>query len=265
MQQFFVVGHPVSHSLSPRIHAMFAQQVGIDIAYEAYDMPPGTFIESMAELRRLRKPAGVNVTVPFKADAFAYCESLSERAREARAVNTIAFEGGSPRGYNTDGVGFDRDVTRRFNTPLEGARVLVLGAGGAARGILAPLRKAGCAKLAVANRTPAKAQALGRELGIEALSFFDTAGGGWDIVVNATSASLSGAAPAVPNSAFKDCKLAYDLFYSTSATPFMRLAAESSVKRVVDGLGMLVEQAAESFCIWTGRSPDTDLVYRALR
>ncbi len=265
MYQFFVVGHPVAHSLSPKIHALFAEQFDLKLNYEAYDMPTGTFIASMAELVRERKPMGLNVTVPFKEDAFAYCETVTDRAKQCRAVNTILFEDGVSKGDNTDGLGFVRDVTTRCSERLQGARVLVLGAGGAARGILAALKPMGCAKLAIANRTPAKAIALGREMGVDAMSFVDTAAEGWDIIVNATSAGLSGATPEVPNATFKDCRLAYDLFYAQQPTPFMRLAQESGVGRVEDGLGMLVEQAAESFRVWLGRSPETSVVYQALR
>ncbi len=265
MQQFFVVGHPVAHSLSPRIHKMFAEQFDLEIGYEAYDIDAGSFIPGMAVLLRERKPQGVNVTVPFKEDAFAYCEEVTDRARLCRAVNTISFENGQPKGDNTDGVGFVRDVMTRCQEPLQGARVLVAGAGGAARGIIAALKPLGCAKIAIANRTPDRAIALGKEMDIEAMSFVDTAAGGWDVVINATSASLTGASPAIPNSAFKDCRLAYDLFYSQEPTPFMRLAKESGVARVEDGLGMLIEQAAEAFRIWLGRSPETASVYAALR
>lgn len=265
MQQYFVVGHPVAHSLSPRIHKMFAAQFDLDIGYETYDIEAGSFIAGMAVLLRERKPQGINVTVPFKQDAFEYCEEVTERARACRAVNTIVFENGRTLGDNTDGVGFVRDVMTRCAQPLQGQRILVAGAGGAARGVIAALKPLGCAKIAVTNRTLNHAVALGQEMGIEAMSFVDTAAGGWDVIVNATSASLTGASPAIPNSAFKDCRLAYDLFYSQQATPFMRLARESGVKRVEDGLGMLVEQAAEAFRVWLGRSPETASVYAALR
>lgn len=265
MQQYFVVGHPVAHSLSPRIHKMFAAQFDLDIDYEAYDIEAGSFIPGMAVLLRERKPQGVNVTVPFKEDAYAYCEEVTDRARACRAVNTIVFEDGHAKGDNTDGVGFVRDVMTRCAQPLQGARVLVAGAGGASRGVIAALKPLGCAKIAVANRSPDRALALGQEMDVESMSFVDTACGGWDVIVNATSASLDGVSPAIPNAAFKDCRLAYDLFYSQEPTPFMRLAAESGVAHIEDGLGMLVEQAAEAFRIWLGRSPETASVYAALR
>lgn len=265
MQKFFVIGHPIAHSLSPRIHKMFAAQFDLEISYEPCEFEPGAFIENMAVLRREYSPIGCNITVPFKSDAYAYCETVTERARAAGAVNTISFENGTAHGDNTDGVGFVRDITGRCKEPLQGARVLVCGAGGAARGVVATLKDLGCASITVANRTPDKALALGADMGVSAASYVDTAVGGWDIVINATSATLSGAAPAIPNSAFKDCRLAYELAYGSAPSPFMRLAADSGVARIEDGLGMLVEQAAEAFRIWLGRSPDTVPVYEALR
>lgn len=265
MQKFFVIGHPVAHSLSPAIHRQFAAQFGMEISYETRDFEPGAFIEEMAVLRREQDPRGVNVTVPFKADAYAYCEDVSDRARQAGAVNTIIFEEGRAVGDNTDGVGFVRDVMGRCGVTLQGARVLICGAGGAARGLLPALKTLGCASITIANRTPDKAVALGRQMQLEGISYVDTAAGGWDIIVNATSAALTGAAPAIPNSAFKDCTLAYELAYGPVPSPFMRLAQESGVARIEDGLGMLVEQAAESFRLWLGRNPDTKPVYQALR
>ena len=142
---------------------------------------------------------------------------------------------------------------------------MILGAGGAARGLLAVLKDKGCASLCVANRTPSRVDDLVKEFGVKPLLFTETAAGGFDLVVNCTSAGLSDAAPAVPNTAFKNCALAYDLFYAAEPTPFMRLAAESGVKRVEDGLGMLVEQAAESFRVWHGKMPETKGVYETLR
>lgn len=265
MKNYFVVGHPVNHSLSPKIHALFAAQFDLKIIYETTDFEPGRFTECMAELRRESDPAGLNITVPFKLDAADYCTDVSERAKLAGAVNTISFDEDGIHGDNTDGVGFMTDVTVRFGQPLRGSRVLIAGAGGAACGLLAVLKDEGCASITVANRTIDKALAMQARFGVKAMTFADTAEGGFDVVINATSASLSGAAPAIPCSAFNQCALAYDLFYAKDATPFMRLASESGAKKVVDGLGMLVEQAAESFRIWHGLSPETDTVYSACR
>ncbi len=265
MNRYFVVGNPVSHSLSPAIHKAFAQQFGIEMTYEARAFEDNRFAEGMGALSLKEKPAGINVTVPFKLDAADYCEVLSDRARAARAVNTISFYDDRPVGDNTDGAGFVADVEKRCGFALKGARVLILGAGGAARGLLAVLKDKGCASLCVANRTPSRVDDLVKEFGVKPLLFTETAAGGFDLVVNCTSAGLSDAAPAVPNTAFKNCALAYDLFYAAEPTPFMRLAAESGVKRIEDGLGMLVEQAAESFRVWHGKMPETKGVYETLR
>ena len=164
-----------------------------------------------------------------------------------------------------EGIGFVTDVEKRFGFPLKGARVLILGAGGAARGVLAALKDCGCAAIAVANRTPAHVTDLIKDFGVRPLLFTETAAGGFDLIVNCTSAGLSGVAPAVPNTAFKDAAMAYDLFYAAEPTPFPRLATESGRPKCVDGLGMLVEQAAEAFRLWHGKMPETESVYQSLR
>ncbi len=263
MKKFYVIGHPVAHSLSPKIHGMFARQFNIDIDYQPLDIEPGSFIDSVGTLRREQNPAGANVTVPFKQDAADYCTQLTERARVAGAVNTLTFNGNDVYGDNTDGAGFLRDLTGRCGIGLVGKRVLVLGAGGAARGVIAAIRSQGCARITVANRTIGRAIALADEMGVHYAAYTDLADE-YEIVVNATSAGLSNAAPAVPNTIFKKCEIAYDLVYSKYGTPFMRLAAESGCGRVEDGLGMLVEQAAESFKVWFGCEPETSSVYKAL-
>ncbi len=265
MKKFFVIGHPVGHSLSPRIHSMFARQFGIEIDYRTREFAPGAFIDEMSVLRREENPAGANITVPFKRDAYDYCTELTERAKAAGAVNTMIFDGHKVRGDNTDGKGFVRDVTGRCGFALTGARVLILGAGGAARGVAAAIASEGSAKIVIANRTPEKARALALDLGLEGASFVDLAGQKFDLVVNATSASLDGSAPAVPNGIFSECALAVDLMYGKARTPFMYLASESGAKRVEDGLGMLVEQAAESFMLWFGVIPETAPVFGELR
>ena len=264
MKKFYVIGHPVAHSLSPKIHAMFAAQCGEEIDYQSIDFEPGCFIDSLGRLRREQNPYGANVTVPFKRDAADYCTELTERARVAGAVNTITFSGNQVFGDNTDGAGFVHDVCARCGFDFVGKRVLMLGAGGAARGVIAAIRPLGCARITVANRTESRAVSLAEEMGIHAAALTDL-GRGYDIVINATSAGLSGAAPAVPNTIFSDAQLAYDLVYAQYSTPFMRLARESGCPRVEDGLGMLIEQAAESFKVWLGVAPDTAPVYMALR
>lgn len=265
MRRFYVIGNPVGHSLSPRMHRLFAQQFDLDISYEHCQMTPGRFIEEMAVLRREQQPFGCNVTAPFKSDAADYCDELTERARLAGAANTLSFIDGKCFGDNTDGVGFVNDIQQRCGIDLKGQRVLILGAGGATRGLLSELRSHACACVAVANRTLQKAEALGADFPIRPLSYTDTADGRYDVVINATSAAFSNAAPAVPNTAFQNACIAYDLAYGPQPSPFMRLAMESGCSRVEDGLGMLVEQGAESFRIWFGLSPQTGEVYRILR
>lgn len=265
MDKYFVIGHPVKHSLSPAIHKMFTEQFDIDMSYEARDFEPGRFIEEMAVLRREDAPKGANVTHPFKMDAYQYSDEVTSRARKCEAVNTLIFDGGRIIGDNTDGKGFVADLTQRCGASLTGARVLILGAGGAGRGLVTALQDEGCARIYLANRTPEKAISAGQALGCAYGSFADLIEERFDIVVNATSAAFSGAAPAVPASVFAECALAVDLTYAALPTPFMRLAKESGAVRVEDGLGMLVAQAAESFALWTGRMPDVKPVYEKIR
>lgn len=265
MDKYFVIGHPVKHSLSPEIHKMFAAQFDIEMSYETRDFEPGGFIEGMAVLRREDSPKGANVTHPFKMDAYQYCDEVTPRARKCEAANTLIFDGNRVLGDTTDGKGFVNDVTQRCGASLTGARVLILGAGGAGRGLAAALQEEGCARIYIANRTPERAHSAGAALGCASGSFVDLISEKFDIIVNATSAAFSGAAPAVPNCVFSECSLAVDLTYAALPTPFMQLAKESGAVRVEDGLGMLVAQAAESFALWTGRMPDTKPVYEKLR
>ena len=205
------------------------------------------------------------MTHPFKMDAYQYCDEVTPRARKCEAVNTLIFDGNRVLGDTTDGQGFVNDVTQRCGASLTGARVLILGAGGAGRGSAAALQEEGCARIYIANRTPERAHSAGAALGCASGSFVDLISEKFDIIVNATSAAFSGAAPAVPNCVFSECSLAVDLTYAALPTPFMQLAKESGTVRVEDGLGMLVEQAAESFALWTGRMPDTKPVYEKVR
>lgn len=265
MDKYFVIGNPVKHSLSPDIHTMFAKQFDLDLSYGRYEIEAGCFIDGMSVLRREHAPKGANVTHPFKMDAYQYCDEVTERARKCEAVNTLTFDGSRVIGDTTDGKGFVTDVTQRCEASLTGARVLILGAGGAGRGLVTALEDEGCARLYLANRTPEKALAAASVLGCSGGSFADLMHEKFDIVINATAAGFSGAAPAVPAGIFSECALAVDLTYASRPTPFMLLAKESCAVRVEDGLGMLVAQAAESFAIWTGRMPDSTLVYKALR
>ncbi|MCE8017836.1 shikimate dehydrogenase [Halomonas sp. MCCC 1A17488] len=264
--RYCVFGNPIAHSKSPAIHAAFAEQTGEGIDYTAIAAPlddfPGAWRRFTAEGGR-----GANVTVPFKEAACRLCDTLSRRAQRAGAVNTLILGGnGQTHGDTTDGVGLVRDLARH-GVNLAGARILVLGAGGAVRGVLEPLLTAGPLGVRIANRTAAKAAALAQDfadLGDIEGGGFDDVGKGYDLVINGTSASLAGDLPPLPDDLFAPGATAYDMMYGAEPTVFLRWAAERGAL-AVDGLGMLVEQAAESFYQWRGRRPDTTPVLEALR
>jgi len=271
LDRYVVIGNPIAHSKSPEIHARFAAQTGQPIVYERLLAPLGGFA---ATVRAFMESGGkgANVTVPFKLDACELADELSARALAAGAVNTLIFEerhGGVRRivGDNTDGVGLVADIARNAGVPLAGKRILLLGAGGAARGAVLPLLDERPARLVIANRTPERAQDLARRFGgqgtVEA-SAFETLQDKFDIVVNATSASLAADLPPVPPRVFGAGTLAYDMMYGAAPTVFMRFAQEHGAA-VRDGLGMLVEQAAEAFFVWRGVRPETAPVLRELR
>lgn len=262
------MGHPIGHSRSPAIHRQFAEQLGLEIEYTAIDVEPGHFPESVADFRQ-SGGHGLNVTVPFKLDAFNLATHRSERAELAGAVNTLMFEeGDAVFGDNTDGIGFIRDVTANLGQTITDKQVLIVGAGGAVRGILGPILEAGPKSLVIANRTVGKAEVLAelfRDLGDVNACGLDGIDGSFDLVVNGTAASLEGQAPILPETVFAPGAVAYDLMYASKPTAFLQWAASLGVKQVTDGLGMLVEQAAESFYIWLDRRPETASVITALR
>lgn len=263
--RYALIGNPVAHSKSPWIHAQFARACTQDIEYTRIEAPLDAF-SATVDAFRAAGGRGANVTVPFKQEAFRYCASVSERARDAEAVNTLVFDGGAPWGDNTDGVGLLRDLEGNLGFVLRGRSVLVMGAGGAAQGVLPSLRSAGPARLVVANRTPGKARALAARIeGTTGCGYDGLAGTRFDLVVNATSAGLSGELLPLPppGELFAPGALAYDMVYGRD-TPFLALARAAGV-RVSDGAGMLVEQAAESFLVWRGVRPDTRPVLAALR
>jgi shikimate dehydrogenase len=264
--RYAVIGNPVAHSKSPEIHAAFARATGEEVEYDRLLSPIGSFA-SIVEQFRLSGGKGLNVTVPFKQEAFRLADSLSRRASTAQAVNTLRFDGDRAFGDNTDGEGLVRDITRNLGVRIAGKRVLVLGAGGAAQGIIAPLQAQGPASLLVANRDPAKAEALAVRFGgkVRAASYLLLAHGQFEVVVNATSASLTGALPPIPTGIFSKEALAYDMVYGRGETPFLERARAEGAGVLADGLGMLVEQAAESFFVWRGVRPDTRAVLAALR
>ncbi|MGQ7246134.1 shikimate dehydrogenase [Halomonas sp. V046] len=264
--RYCVFGHPVGHSKSPAIHSAFARQTGEDIEYRAIEAPRDDFIGAWRDFVA-SGGRGANVTVPFKEDAFRLCDRLSPGAERAGAVNTLILgRDGRVFGDTTDGVGLVADM-KRHGVALAGARVLVLGAGGAVRGVLAPLLAEGPSRLSVVNRTAAKAVALARDfadLGAIDGGGFDALAGPYDVVINGTSASLAGDLPPLPEALFAPQACAYDMMYGAEPTVFLAWAAPRGA-RVIDGLGMLVEQAAASFAQWRGVTPATDRVLADLR
>ncbi len=265
--RYALIGRPLGHSKSPLIHAEFARQTGQDLTYTAIEAPEGGFAATVDRFRA-EGGRGINVTQPFKLDAAAYATELTERARLAGAVNCMKFEGGRVMAENYDGLGLVNDIERNLGYKMRGRRVLLLGAGGAARGALLPFLEHGPEVLAIANRTVAKATAL-REQFAERPNLFaggyaDFADQRFDIVVNATSASLRGELPPMSAYSFATGCLAYDLVYGKGLTPFLRVARDAGAGRVVDGLGMLVEQAAEAFEWWRGVRPETRMMIERL-
>jgi shikimate dehydrogenase len=267
--KYAVIGNPIAHSKSPLIHAEFARETGQDMTYEAIFAALPDF---EAEVLRFREAGGrgLNVTLPFKHRAYALAGERTPRAEQALAVNTLVFDGDSVSGDNTDGVGLVRDLTANLRCALRGRRILLMGAGGASYGACGPLLEQGPARLTIANRSVAKAVALCERYAshenaaaLSASSYDALKGSQFDVVVNATSAGLAGAMPALPPRLFAGGALAYDMLYGTT-TPFMSFAAAEGA-RVADGLGMLVEQAAESFHLWRGVRPDTAPVIAILR
>lgn len=267
---YAVIGNPVAHSKSPAIHAQFARQTGEDMAYVALSAELDAF-EGVVQAFRASGGHGMNVTLPFKHRAWALADSRSPRAEEAQAVNTLSFGTTGVAGDNTDGVGLVRDLVANLGCALEGRSVLLMGAGGASYGVCGPLLEGAPAALVVANRTPGKAHALcshfkarRSDAGVLAACGFEELGErAFDLVVNATSAGLTGAGPLLPDTLFAPDALAYDMVYGRM-TSFIEFA-QSRGARVADGLGMLVEQAAESFHIWRGVRPETAPVIAMLR
>ena len=263
------MGHPIAHSKSPFIHSAFAAQTGERLRYEAICVEPGSFVEALARFQA-GAGRGLNVTLPFKEEAFAIADVASERATQAGAANTLSFDpGGKRRGDNTDGVGLVRDLQDNHGVEPGGRRVLLLGAGGAARGVVAPLLAAKPRCLVIANRTHARAVELARRFAaagpVSELALGAIAGREFDLLVNATSASLQNQVPSIPLSAVAKGGCCYDMMYAADATPFVRWAQGSRAALCVDGTGMLVEQAAEAFYLWRGLRPRTREVITVLR
>jgi shikimate dehydrogenase len=269
MDKYAVIGNPVAHSKSPQIHAAFAQATGQAMSYERLLAPVGGFAAVVDAFVR-DGGRGLNVTVPFKLDAFAVARTASDRAQAAGACNTLKRDDDGWYADNTDGAGIVRDLTRNHRVPLAGCDVLVLGAGGAARGILVPLLAEHPRSVTICNRTMAKAEALALRFAargsIAAEASPALAGRDFDVVINATSAGLTGDVTLPwPAGLFRPHAFAYDMIYADAPTTFLRWAGAQGVQRSADGLGMLIEQAAESFYLWRGVRPDTAPVFSLLR
>ncbi|MEK0429758.1 MAG: shikimate dehydrogenase [Pseudomonadota bacterium] len=264
---YAVIGNPIAHSKSPQIHARFAEQTGQQIRYERLLAPVDAF-EATVKAFIASGGSGANVTVPFKLEAFRFANELSARARAAGAVNTLHVRDRQVFGDNTDGVGLVRDIVEAAGVQISGKRLLLLGAGGAARGVILPLLAESPARLLIANRTPERAAELAAQFSDQLVpigaSSFAELNESFDVVINATSASLSAELPPVPVTVFGSNSFVYDMMYAAQPTPFMQLASGYGA-HVRDGLGMLVEQAAESFHIWRGVRPQTAPVYAWLR
>ena len=270
--RYAVVGNPIAHSRSPEIHAAFARETGQDMRYSKLLAPLDGF-RSTIESFRAAGGKGVNVTVPFKLEAFELAGELSQHARDAGAANFLRFDNGCIHADNTDGIGLTRDIAHNLGFGLTGKRVLLMGAGGAAQGVLAPLLEYGPLMLTIANRTVDKALHLAERFRhrpaaassvLCGLGFGELAGHHFDLIINATSTSLNGELAPLPADAFAAGALAYDMMYGKTPTPFLAFAAAHGAK-TSDGLGMLVEQAAESFLLWRGVRPETAPVLALLR
>ncbi|MDA8362965.1 MAG: shikimate dehydrogenase [Gammaproteobacteria bacterium] len=275
-ERYAVMGNPISHSRSPAIHRMFADQFKDDIDYTAIQVGLDGFADAVRQFRA-SGGRGLNVTVPFKLEAFHLADTRTDQAEKAQAANTLRFSrDGRIEAHNTDGLGLVRDLARLLGIEwrdraaglFAGKSILILGAGGAVRGVLAPLLECAPAMVVIANRTIARAQELKQLAGtplVRACGFDDLAGQRFDIVINGTSASLKGEVLPLPRGIFRAGALAYDMMYGNHPTPFMDWARQNHVVTVSDGLGMLVEQAAESYYFWRGKRPETAAVMAALR
>ena len=265
--RYAVIGNPIEHSKSPLIHALFATQTSQDLSYQRL---LGNLDDFNGDLRRFAESGGkgLNVTVPFKEQAFAAASSLSERAQQAGAVNTLSFNGSEIHGDNTDGTGLVRDLGCNHGFNFAGSRILLLGAGGASRGVLFPLLDEQPLSLVIANRTASKAQdlaSLTTDPRVSGVGLDQLAGRSFDLIINGTAAGLSGQVPDLPEGCLAPGGWTYDMMYGSQPTAFVLWAREQGAQRALDGLGMLVEQAAESFRLWRGVMPDTEAVIKQLR
>ncbi|WP_457673549.1 shikimate dehydrogenase [Thiolapillus sp.] len=267
--RYAVIGNPIEHSKSPFIHQRFAEQTGQDLGYEKILGDLEYFADDVREFFAAGG-RGMNVTVPFKEQAWRLADELGPEARTAGAVNTLTFmEDGRIRGDNTDGIGLVRDLQQNLGLDLSAKRVLLLGAGGASRGVARPLLEQGVETLVIANRTAARAVELAGDLQVfgrvEGCGLDELAGRSFDLVINGTAAGLAGRVPDIPAGCFAGDAWAYDMMYAVEPTAFVQWAQQHGAAHAVDGLGMLVEQAAESFFLWRGVRPRTETVIKELR
>lgn len=266
--RYAVMGNPITHSKSPRIHSLFASQTRQNIDYSAIHVDLGGFEQAVGNFNA-SGGKGLNITVPFKQEAFALVDSRSMRADQAGAINTIKFEGNQLFGDNTDGVGLVTDLKDNLHIELRDSRILLMGAGGAARGVVGPLLEQSPGLLVIANRTPDKAVALAETFGdyglVQGCGYNDLGELQFDLVINATAASLQGEVPPLPDELLAEHAVCYDMMYGARPTAFMAWAAVNGAQTISDGLGMLVEQAAESFFIWRGVRPNTQDVIQTIR
>jgi shikimate dehydrogenase len=269
VDEYGVFGHPVAHSFSPFIHGFFARDTGQQMSYRAYDVAPEEFSERVKDFFS-SGGRGLNITLPHKVAAVEVAQELTARAAHAAAVNTLALQDDNIiLGDNTDGAGLVRDLCDNLRLVITHRRLLILGAGGATRGVLAPILSLEPAIVVIANRTPERAAALAAasaDLGVtQGVDFAHVGDKPFDLIINATSASLTGDIPPIPAGAIGPETVCYDLAYGRSAMAFVRWAKQSGCRRAVQGLGMLVEQAAESFRLWRGVRPETAQVLAALK
>lgn len=267
--QYAVIGNPIEHSKSPQIHTAFAEQTGEDIHYTKLLGELGAFEQCVRDFIA-SGGRGLNVTVPFKEEAWQLADERSGRAETAGAVNTlILLEDGRLRGDNTDGVGLVRDLTINHNVTLKGKRVLLLGAGGASRGVIRPLLDEQPAQLTIANRTAPKAVSLASDVSnlgcVNGCGLDELSGQQFDVIINGTASGLSGEVPAIPDDCLTSGGITYDMMYATEPTAFVRWGLTHGAAKALDGLGMLVEQAAESFNLWRGVRPETTHIIKQLR
>jgi shikimate dehydrogenase len=266
--RYAVIGHPVAQSRSPSIHARFAAQTGQQLSYTTIDAAPDAFAQTVQDFFT-QGGSGLNVTIPHKEAAARLADELTPRARRAGAVNTLARRpAGGLLGDNTDGAGLARDLLNNHRVTIAGRRVLLLGAGGAARGVLAPLLGLQPSQLTIVNRNLERAQQLAAAFGdmgrVAAASYAELGNEPWDLVINATAASFAGELPPLAPGIVSSRSICYDMAYGREETPFVHWALQRGVARALDGLGMLVEQAAESFFLWRGLRPDTSSVLSAV-